>query len=75
MADYSRYKTETLKKMFDKALGRYIRLTASPAGDEWGFGMRHNKLSSLSNWARASERCESLAKEIGKRTGYEPVWR
>ena len=43
MADYSRYRTETLKKMREAAWEKYYAEAEKPAGN-WGDGMRLSKL-------------------------------
>ena len=47
MPDYSRYKTETLEKMKDKAWEKYHEETLKSQGN-WGDGMRLAKLPTLS---------------------------
>lgn len=63
MADYSRYKTETLKKMRDKAYDKYYKLTIKPSGN-WGDGMRLSKLPQEKAWERAKERLDAIEKEL-----------
>ena len=52
MPDYSRYKTETLQRMRDKAYEKYCQENAKPQGN-WGDGMRLAKLPTLSAWEKA----------------------
>lgn len=66
MADYSRYKTETLEKMRDKAWEKYHAETSKPHGN-WGDGMRLAKLPSLSSWEKARERYDGICKELERR--------
>ena len=72
MADYARYKTETLQKMHDRAYGRYIELSGTPCGN-WGDGMRRVKLPSVTAWEQVRNRCKAIADEIERRTGRKPV--
>lgn len=66
MPDYSRYKTETLKKMREKAYEKYHAETSKPNGN-WGDGMRLAKLPSLSAWEKARERYYAIDAEIQRR--------
>lgn len=66
MADYSRYKLETLKKMLDKAEEKLNAETIKPVG-HWGDGMRLAKLPSIAAWERASDRVAALKQEIRRR--------
>lgn len=66
MADYTRYKTETLNKMRDKAWDKYYAETSKPHG-EWGDGMRLSKLPSLSAWEKARERLNAIDAELQRR--------
>lgn len=66
MVDYSRYKTETLKKMRDRAYEKYCAETSKPVGN-WGDGMRLAKLPSVSAWEKARERYYSICKELERR--------
>lgn len=59
MADYSRYKTETLIKMREKAYDKYYELTIKPSGN-WGDGMRLSKLPQHKKWERAKERLDAI---------------
>ena len=71
MADYSRYKTETLEKMKDKAWEKYYAETTKDRG-RWGDGFRNiSKLPALqlSSWEKARERYEAICKELKKRNG------
>lgn len=66
MADYSRYKTETLEKMKDKAWEKYRLETIKPIGN-WGDGMRLSRLPKCRAWERAKERYDTICKELKKR--------
>lgn len=66
MADYSRYKTETLKKMESAAWDKYYALTLKPSGN-WGDGMRRTRLPSLKSWERARERYYAIRAELERR--------
>lgn len=66
MADYSRYKTETLKKMRDVALEKYYSETVKPSGN-WGDGMRLSKLPQLKTWERAKARYDAICAELNRR--------
>lgn len=66
MADYSRYKTETLKKMEVAAWEKYWALTLAPSGN-WGDGMRLSKLPSQKSWERARERYYAIQAELERR--------
>lgn len=68
MADYSRYKTETLLKMKDKAYDKYCEATMNPVGN-WGDGMRLSKLPSISSWEHAKERYDAICEELERRKG------
>lgn len=52
MADYSRYKLETLQKMRERAQEKYEQEVMKPAGN-WGDGMRLAKLPSIAGYERA----------------------
>lgn len=66
MADYSRYRTETLKKMRDRAWEKYYAETQkSPGG--WGDGMRLSRLPMLKSWERAKGRYEAIDRELKRR--------
>ncbi len=67
MADYSRYKTETLKKMLDTAKARYYAETEKPCGN-WGDGMRRSRLPQNKAWERAKDRYEAICAELNRRT-------
>lgn len=67
MADYSRYKTETLKKMLDTAKARYYAETEKPCGN-WGDGMRRSRLPQNKAWERAKDRYEAISAELNRRT-------
>lgn len=66
MADYSRYKLETLQKMRDRAQEKYDQEVIKPVGN-WGDGMRLAKLPSITGYERAKERLDAINKEIQKR--------
>ena len=66
MADYSRYKTETLVKMRDRAYEKYCAETTKPQGN-WGDGMRLAKLPTLSAWEKARERYFAIDAELKRR--------
>ena len=68
MADYSRYKLETLKKMRERALEKYEQEVMRPIGN-WGDGMRLSKLPSVAGYERAKERLDAIDKEIQRRFG------
>lgn len=66
MADYSRYKTETLKKMRETAWEKYIAEAEKPAGN-WGDGMRLSKLPEHKAYWRSKERYEAICAELKRR--------
>jgi len=66
MADYSRYKTDTLIRMRDKAYEKYMQECAKPL-DGWGSGMRKTHLSNYRQWERAKERYEAICAELKRR--------
>lgn len=66
MADYSRYKIETLEKMKEKAWEKYSTETAKRQGN-WGDGMRLSKLPTLSSWEKARERYYAICAELDRR--------
>lgn len=66
MANYSRYKTETLKKMRVKAWEKYYAETSKPGGN-WGDGMRLAKLPQNRAWEKTKERYEAICAELRKR--------
>lgn len=66
MADYSRYKTETLLKMKDTAWEKYVAETEKTSGG-WGDGMRLSKLPKLSSWERARSRYYGIVAELKNR--------
>ncbi len=68
MADYSRYKTETLKKMRESAYEKYCYETTKPtSADNWGNGMRLAKLPQQKAWERARERLYAIDRELALR--------
>lgn len=66
MADYSRYKTETLKKMRDKAWAKYEEEVNKPT-DGWGSGFRKAHLCDYKGYERAQERYDAICAELQKR--------
>lgn len=70
MADYTRYKTETLKKMRERAYNAYYAATTKPCGN-WGDGMRLAKLPSLASWERAKARYDAICAELNRRQNPE----
>lgn len=66
MADYSRYKTETLEKMRLAAWDKYYSETIKPSGN-WGDGMRLAKLPEHKTWEKARKRYEAICAELDKR--------
>lgn len=66
MADYTRYKTETLKKMQSAAWEKYAAETAKPCGD-WGDGMRLSKLPQGKAYERARDRYYAITAELNRR--------
>ena len=68
MADYSRFKTETLKKMRESAYEKYYYETTKPtSADNWGNGMRLAKLPRETVWERARERLDAIDRELALR--------
>ncbi|WP_295416034.1 hypothetical protein [uncultured Subdoligranulum sp.] len=68
MADYTRYKTETLQKMLSAAERKYYAETVkSDLG--WGAGMRLSKLPSLKSWERARQKVFDIKAELCRRSG------
>lgn len=66
MADYTRYKTATLKKMLDSAWEKYYVETSKPLGN-WGDGMRLAKLPEGKAYERARERYYAIVAELDRR--------
>ena len=66
MADYSRYKTETLEKMLKKAWEEYKKETEKP-GEGWGAGMRKARLCDYKGWEKAKNRYDAIRAELRKR--------
>ena len=66
MADYSRYKTETLEKMRLAAWEKYYKEAIKPCGN-WGDGMRLAKLPEHKAWEKAKQRYEAICAELEKR--------
>ncbi len=69
MADYSRYKTETLEKMRDKAFDKYYELTTNSGSSNlgWGAGMRLSKLPQDKEWEKARQKLNAIEKELERR--------
>jgi len=68
MADYSRYKTETLRKMQNQAAVQLdIETRRTTRADQWGAGMRYAKLPSEKRWERAKDRYDEITKELNRR--------
>lgn len=63
MADYSRYKTETLEKMCNAAFASYDRAATRPCGG----GRNFLKSPAAKKLARLTERYEAISAELGKR--------
>lgn len=70
MADYSRYKTETLIRMREKAWEKYRIETTKTTGN-WGDGMRRAKLPDFKAWEKAKERYDAICAELDKRRAEE----
>lgn len=68
MADYSRYRTETLKKMRDAAWEKYCA-ELERSSDGWGAGFRHWKLREHKGFIRARDRYYAIDAEIKRREG------
>lgn len=66
MADYSRYRLETLLKMRERAQEKYEQEVTKPVGN-WGDGMRLSKLPSIAGYERARERLDAIDREIDRR--------
>lgn len=66
MADYTRYKLETLQKMRERAQEKYEQEVMKPVGN-WGDGMRLAKLPSITGYERAKERLDAINQEIRRR--------
>lgn len=66
LADYSRYKTETLEKMKEAVWEKYYKQTCTPLGN-WGDGMRLSKLPEGKAWERARERYYGICAELERR--------
>ena len=66
MADYSRYKTETLEKMRSAAWEKYYSETIKPSGN-WGDGMRLSKLPEHKAWEKAKQRYDAICAELERR--------
>lgn len=67
MADYGRYKTETLKKMEVAAWEKYYELTCTPLGN-WGDGCDYQAAAGEA-WERARERLCEIRAELDRRKG------
>lgn len=70
MADYSRYKTNTLKRMREAAFEKYYAETMKP-GDGWGSGFRHWKLQEDRAYEKARVRYEEICAELKRREDEE----
>lgn len=66
MADYSRYKTDTLIAMREKAYSKYYAEAIKPVGN-WGDGYRLSKLPSVSAYEKAKARYLAICEEIERR--------
>ena len=66
MADYSRYKTETLLCMKERAWQKYYVETIK-SGEGWGAGMRKSRLCDYKAWERAKERYDASCQELKRR--------
>ena len=66
MADYSRYKTETLEKMLDSAWEKY-KTENEKSCDGWGAGMRKAHLRDYKGFERARNRYYEILAELRKR--------
>ena len=66
MADYSRYKTETLEKMRSAAWEKYYSETIKPCGN-WGDGMRLAKLPEHKAREKAKQRYDAICAELERR--------
>ena len=68
MADYGRFKTETLKKMREKAYEKYCyETTKQSSADNWGNGMRLSRLPQEKAWEKARERLDAIDRELALR--------
>lgn len=67
MADYSRYKTETLRKMQDTAFSEYYKAAVEPCGD----GRNFSKTPMAKRLTRLTERYEAICAELEKRAAAE----
>ena len=63
MADYSRYKLETLQKMRERAQEKYEQEVMKPVGN-WGDGMRLAKLPSIAGYESEWEWERNVEKEL-----------
>lgn len=66
MADYTRYKTETLKRMREAAFEKYRAEIMKP-GDGWGSGFRHWKLRDYKGFEKAKARYDAICAELKRR--------
>lgn len=69
MSDYSRYRTETLRKMREKAYEKYYAEAVKPVGN-WGDGMRRSKLHGIAAYEKALARLSEIDTELGRRVTY-----
>ena len=70
MANYTRYRTETLKRMRDAAFEKYYAETMKP-GDGWGSGCRHWKLREHKEYDKAKARYNAICAELKRREDEE----
>ena len=61
MADYTQYKTGTLKKMYEEAFSEYYRAAVKPCGN-WSKGCQEIKAVE-----RATKRYEAICAELERR--------
>lgn len=66
MADYSRYRTETLINMRGRLWEKYYNLTIKPIGN-WGDGMRLSKLPQNKAWEKTKEKYDAIEEELKRR--------
>lgn len=70
MADYTRYRTETLERMREAAFERYRAELMKP-DDGWGSGFRHWKLREYKGLERAQARYDAICAELKRRKDRE----
>ncbi len=66
MADYTRYRTETLEKMRDAAWEKYLAETGKP-GAGWGSGSRRRGPQGVRGFDRAKTRYDAICAELRRR--------